>query len=136
MSSSGNTPRQLESGLLHTLLQHPLQPGETQSLLDRLGPRLVSTFEQLATLVYVANQVSSTLDLETLLDRIVSLAKEVTRCERGTLFLNDPDSSQLVAQVESAGERREIRIPNTAGIAGSVFTSGQPVVIPDAYSDP
>src|ERR1700685_3464815 len=79
MSSSGITPRQLESGLLNTLLRHPLQPGETQSLLDRLGPRLPSTFEQLATLVYVANQVSSTLDLETLLDRIVSIAKEVTR---------------------------------------------------------
>jgi adenylate cyclase len=136
MSSSGNTPRQLESGLLNTLLQHPLRPGETQSLLERLGSRLPSTFEQLATLVYVANQVSSTLDLETLLDRIVSLAKEVTRCERGTLFLNDPDSNQLVAQVLSGSEHHEIRIPNTAGIAGSVFTSGQPVLIPDAYADP
>jgi len=136
MSSYGNTPRQLELGLLNTLLQHPLRPGETQSLLERLGPQLPSTFEQLATLVYVANQVSSTLDLGTLLDRIVSLATEVSRCERGTLFLNDPDTGELVAQVVAGGEHREIRIPNTAGIAGSVFTTGLPVLIPDAYADP
>ncbi len=136
MSSLGNSPRQLDRGVLNTLLQHPIRLGEAESLMERLGAQLPSTFEQLATLVYVANQVSSTLDLETLLDRIVALATEVSRCERGTLFLNDPDSSQLVAQVLSGGEHREIRIPNTAGIAGSVFTTSVPVLIPDAYADP
>ena len=83
-----------------------------------------------------ARHIHTELDLQTLLDRIVSLATEVSRCDRGTLFLNDPDSGQLVARVLSGGEHREIRIPNTAGIAGSVFTSSLPVLIPDAYADP
>lgn len=31
---------------------------------------------------------------------------------------------------------REIRILNTSGVAGYVFTKGEGVIIPDAYADP
>ncbi len=32
--------------------------------------------------------------------------------------------------------RREIRLLNTSGIAGHVFTTGESIIVHDAYSDP
>jgi adenylate cyclase len=143
MSSAANksTP---ELGLMNTLLEHPLRQPEIQPMLETLmeqsGGHLIhhlgAVFEKMATLIYVANQVSNTIDLNTLLDRIVKIATEVSQCERGTLFLNDPDSRELVARIAGGELGQEIRFPNHLGIAGSVFTSGEAVLIPDAYADP
>ena len=49
--------------------------------------------------------------------------------DRGTLFLADTKSGELWSM---QGEIN-IRIPITAGIAGSVATSGNTINIPDAY---
>ena len=132
-----------DKGLMNSLLERPLRRPDIEPLLEKLasgnGHQLVeqlgAVFEKMATLIFVANQVSSTMDLKTLLDRIVKVATEVSRCERGTLFLNDPETSELVARVAGGDVNGEIRFPNHLGIAGSVFTSGQPVLIPDAYAD-
>jgi hypothetical protein len=47
--------------------------------------------------------------------------------------LIDHTRRQLYSTVNSLGQ--EIRIPVTAGIAGNVATTGEPVIIHDAYSD-
>jgi adenylate cyclase len=144
MSTASNTKPTPELGLMNTLLERPLRQPEIQPMLENLlsqgGAYLVhqlgDVFEKMATLIYVANQVSNTIDLNTLLDRIVKIATEVSECERGTLFLNDAESNELFARVAGGDLRQEIRFPNHLGIAGSVFTSGEAVLIPDAYADP
>jgi adenylate cyclase len=144
MSTAANSKTTPELGLMNTLLERPLRQPEIQPMLETLlaqsGSHLIhqlgAVFEKMATLIYVANQVSNTIDLNTLLDRIVKIATEVSQCERGTLFLNDADSNELVARIAGGDLRQEIRFPNHLGIAGSVFTSGEAVLIPDAYADP
>lgn len=67
---------------------------------------------------------------------IVEIATEELDAERCSLFFNDPETSELYFLVAHDGAHREIRIPNTSGIAGSVFTTGQAAIIHDPYSDP
>lgn len=74
------------------------------------------------------------------LDRVLSVLIEVTAgeldVERGTLFLNDTDTNELYSRVAMGNFQREIRILNNSGVAGYVFTTGEGVIIHDAYADP
>ena len=56
-----------------------------------------------------------------------------TDAERGTLFLNDPQSGELYSRFAHGEQQREIRLLNTSGIAGHVFTTGEGVIVQDAY---
>ncbi|MED5463133.1 MAG: GAF domain-containing protein [Myxococcota bacterium] len=75
---------------------------------------------------------SSDKSLETFLEIIV----EQINAERGTLFLNDPVTGELYSRVLIGNFHREIRILNTSGVAGHVFTTGERVIISNAYKDP
>ena len=56
--------------------------------------------------------------------------------ERSTLFLHDAAQNQLWSLVAEELERREIRPPASAGIAGHVFTTGETLRIDRPYEDP
>ncbi|MBI4192336.1 MAG: GAF domain-containing protein [Betaproteobacteria bacterium] len=74
------------------------------------------------------------------LDEVLTALVEVTtaelNAERGTLFLNDPETNELYSRVAQGNFQREIRLLNNSGVAGHVFTSGEGVIIDDAYADP
>ena len=55
--------------------------------------------------------------------------------DRGTLFINDEKTNELFSRVAMGESIGEIRLPNTAGIAGAVFSSAKSVNIPYAYAD-
>src|SRR5204863_1246292 len=55
---------------------------------------------------------------------------------RGSLFLNDPGTNELYSRVAQGNIKREIRMLNTSGIAGHVFTSGEPLISHEPYTDP
>jgi adenylate cyclase len=57
------------------------------------------------------------------------------QADRATLFLNDEKTGELFSRVAMGDSVGEIRLPNTAGIAGAVFTTGQAINIPFAYAD-
>ena len=79
--------------------------------------------------------VTSELELGTLLSRVMSEATRMLQADRSTLFLNDEKTNELFSRVAMGDSLGEIRLPNTAGIAGAVFTSGESVNIPYAYAD-
>ncbi len=84
----------------------------------------------------VVSQVSSELELTPLLQKIISTISTMLDCERATLFINDEKTNELYTEVgEGLDEKSIIRFPNHLGIAGAVFTSGEPVNIPHAYAD-
>jgi len=74
--------------------------------------------------------------LDGLLQTLVEMTSRELACDRGTLFLNDPASSELYSRVAQGGLSREIRILNNSGLAGHVFQSGEPIIAVDAYADP
>jgi adenylate cyclase len=79
----------------------------------------------------------SSLDLEDTLKRVMDQAKELMNADRSTLWLIDEDRNQLWTKIPIAGQLQEIRIPRTAGFAGIVAESGEPLLIPfDVHDDP
>lgn len=88
-----------------------------------------------ARLLEVTNAIASELRLDTLLGKIVYAAAEMLEADRGSLFLYDADTQELWSKVAEGMEEKEIRFPAWAGIAGSCFSSGEIINIPDAYAD-
>ncbi|NNF66420.1 MAG: GAF domain-containing protein, partial [Gammaproteobacteria bacterium] len=87
-------------------------------------------------LLAVSHQVAALDDLDEVLRALISIATEKLDAERGTLFLNDPDSNELHSRVAKGQLTHEIRILNNSGIAGAVFTSGKGEIIENPYEDP
>jgi len=83
----------------------------------------------------VVSEVTSEIDLASLLHKVMSEATLMLHAERSTLFLNDAKTNELWSQVGEGLGATEIRFPNHLGIAGLVFTSGKSVNIPHAYAD-
>ncbi|MFB2935080.1 GAF domain-containing protein [Aerosakkonemataceae cyanobacterium BLCC-F154] len=86
-----------------------------------------------------ANQAlsQSSLDLEETLKRVMDEAKKLMNADRSTLWLIDHEREQLWTKIPIGGELKELRIPRTAGFAGMVAESGEPLMIPfDLYNDP
>ncbi len=83
----------------------------------------------------IVSEVTSEIDLASLLLKVMSEATKMLHAERSTLFLNDPRTNELWSQVGEGLGATEIRFPNHLGIAGLVFTSGKSVNIPHAYAD-
>ncbi len=79
----------------------------------------------------------SSLDLEDTLKRVMDQAKELMNADRGTLWLIDEDKDELWTKLPNIeGKLTEIRIPRTAGFAGIVAKSSEPLLIPfDVYED-
>ncbi|MGA9380953.1 MAG: GAF domain-containing protein, partial [Phormidium sp.] len=85
-----------------------------------------------------ANQAlsQSSLDLEETLKRVMDEAKKLMNADRSTLWLIDQERDQLWTKILIGGELKELRIPRTAGFAGMVAASGEPLMIPfDLYQD-
>ena len=51
------------------------------------------------------------------------------------MFVNDPRTNELLSRSSIGGLQREIRILNTAGIAGLCFQTGESLLIDDAQND-
>ncbi len=83
----------------------------------------------------VISEISSDINIESLLTKVMSEATRMLDAERSTLFLNDEKTDELWSQVGEGLGLMQIRLPNHLGIAGSVFTSGTNINIPHAYAD-
>jgi adenylate cyclase len=87
-------------------------------------------------LLAITEAISTELRVEALFARIMGAATQLLNAERSTLFLYDSAKDELWSQVAEGADQQQIRIPAHAGIAGAAFTSGEVLVIPDAYADP
>ena len=90
--------------------------------------------QELAFLDIVAD-ITSQLDLDQLLQRVMAEAARILGAERSTLFLHDEKTGELFSRIAMGAKMTEIRFPNHAGIAGAVFTTGKTINIPHAYAD-
>jgi adenylate cyclase len=86
-------------------------------------------------LLNVMRAVSSELEIDQLLQKIVAKTSEVMNADRCTLFLLDRKTGGLWSKVAQGADMKEIRVPRGMGIAGYVALSGATVNIRDAYKD-
>ena len=102
---------------------------------DAFTSKLAEMLRRTSALLTVSRRLADSLSLDVLLPRMVEMISEFLEAERCTVFLYDKETDELYTKV-ALGLTQEIRIPADQGIAGSVFKSGEPVHIPDAYQDP
>ena len=90
---------------------------------------------QLTTLNELSRNLTSTLELTPLLNRILTSAAEILNCQAGSLFMVDPQTDELIFEVvigPVAGDLLGKRLPPGKGVAGRAFDSRQPVIANDA----
>jgi adenylate cyclase len=90
---------------------------------------------QAELLLEVTRRMAGYGTLDEVLNALVEMTTSEINAERGSLFLNDPDTNELYSRVAQGNIQREIRILNTSGVAGHVFTAGEALIIHDAYAD-
>ncbi|MBT7540159.1 MAG: GAF domain-containing protein [Gammaproteobacteria bacterium] len=83
----------------------------------------------------IVSDVTAEIELGSLLQRVMVEATRMLNADRSTLFLNDEKTDELFSRVAMGDGIGEIRLPNSAGIAGAVFQSRETVNIPYAYAD-
>ena len=86
---------------------------------------------QLSTLNEVTRQLTSTLELEPLLQNILESAVEILNCEAGTFFLVDGQTNELIFRVTAGPVAKDLvdqRIQPGKGIVGRTVTTGGPII--------
>jgi adenylate cyclase len=91
---------------------------------------------QVELLLEVSRRMASYDTLDDVLAVMVEMTTAELNTERGSLFLNDPATNELYSRVAQGNIRREIRMMNNTGIAGTVYSSGEPLIVHEPYADP
>ncbi|HEY6064787.1 MAG TPA: GAF domain-containing protein, partial [Thermoanaerobaculia bacterium] len=107
-------------------------------VLDRVLAEVSVTRAKMIKLMVIleANKsLAATFDPTETLRIILRTATSETDAERGTIFLKDPRTGELVSQILEGGAVAPIRLPAGRGIAGSVAANGRIVNVSDAYND-
>lgn len=107
-------------------------------VLDRVLAEVSVTRAKMIKLMVIleANKsLAATFDPSETLRIILRTATSETDAERGTIFLKDPETGELVSQILEGGSVAPIRLPPGRGIAGSVASTGERVNVADAYND-
>lgn len=87
-------------------------------------------------LLDISRTIAAFETLDEILKTLVEITAHELKADRGTIFLNDPETGELYSRVAQGNIQREIRILNNSGVAGHVFTTGEGVIVHDAYRDP
>lgn len=93
---------------------------------------------EMALLNDVARTLSSTLQLDEVLTRIMEQVETLLNVEAGSLLLTDQTTGELVFQIalgDKADEVKPFRIPKGQGIAGEVALTGTPLMIANVDQD-
>ena len=118
-----------------------------QSLAGQLGVALrnATLFEEaqrsrdeITVLYDAAKTISSSLELESVLNNLVQVTCQAFTYEQGAILLADERSGDLVVEATYgyAPGTRGYRIPVGKGITGSVQRTGKPEVVADVRRDP
>ncbi len=97
-----------------------------------------TTVNRLKTLIEVSKIINTTMNLQDLLDRIMSSARDVLSTEGSSLMLIDETSNELYFNVTTGTAKdklKEVRIPFGKGIAGIVAETGEAIIVNDAQND-
>src|SRR5690348_14489028 len=124
-----------EVRLLTTLANTMSVALENARLFDETQRRTRET----AALAEVGRDISSTLDLARVMDRIAHHARDLLHCDNSAIFLPEPGGASyraIVAVGTIAELLRATDITAGAGIIGSIVAAGRPEYVNDTQKDP
>ena len=99
----------------------------------RTRPRRLSS-RDLHTILGVTSALAAPFDLMTMLGAVVAAAKQVLNAERGSVWLHDPATGELVLEVATG--LKPVRVPFGVGLVGACGRDRQMINVPDCYADP
>lgn len=94
--------------------------------------------ETLQLLVEVGKTLTSSLDLDEILQLIISRASRLIRAENWSLLLKDEETGELTFAVVEGSKKEALRgfcIPSGKGIVGCVARTGEPEFVSDVQGD-
>ena len=94
---------------------------------------------EVSTLYTVASQITANLELEQVLDSIVTTLKETFNCRGSCIFLLDEKTQMLEIKAASGLKpywRKMAKLRVGEGISGKVVAERRPIYIPDARREP
>lgn len=97
--------------------------------------RLNARYERL---MEISRQLNSTLDVNSLLNKITRAARELTETEAASILLIDPATGELRFEASSnmtAGAMAAVPVPMEGSLAGWVATTGEPVLVEDTRNE-
>jgi signal transduction histidine kinase len=111
---------------------------EEWTLEERVGilERRVAALERI---LKISQILTSTLQLEPLLQTIIQAATELTGTQAGSIMLVDKNTGELRFEAASGSRREEVKrvtVPLEGSIAGWIVREGKPLMIPDVRQDP
>lgn len=112
--------------------------GPEHERIAELEGRLATEIAIRAQLVDLAVRLNSTLNVDELLQLIMTSAADLLEAETSSLMLLDEDSEELVIEVATGDVGDSVaktRIPAGAGIAGWTLAHREPAIIDDPLSD-
>jgi signal transduction histidine kinase len=92
---------------------------------------------ELAAAQRMSEVFSQQIKLQDLMEQALQIALDVVDAENGSILLADRDTRQLVFyhSIGSQPVASGTAVPWDEGIAGTVFRTGQPEIVPDAQTD-
>ncbi len=97
------------------------------------GDRAQLEAHALNQILEVTRKLAAPFDLDTMLKEVVDAARNILDADRGTVFLYDEQSDELVVRV--ATKLGTIRIPADMGIVGESAQKRVLINVPDCYAD-
>jgi sigma-B regulation protein RsbU (phosphoserine phosphatase) len=88
----------------------------------------------LEAILDVTKALAAPFDLTTMLGEVVAAAKQVLGAERGSVWLYDEPSGELVLEVATG--IRPVRVPWQSGLVGACARTRRIINVPDCYADP
>ena len=92
------------------------------------------SMRDLRAILGVTNALAAPFDLMTMLGEVVNAAKQVLQADRGSVWLHDPATDELVLEVATG--IRPIRVRSGVGLVGACARNRQIINVQDCYSDP
>jgi signal transduction histidine kinase len=100
-----------------------------------LEARLEHELRKSRAIAEIARALSSTLDVDELLNLIMERVTVLMDADRSTLYLLDEQAGELWSTITQGNAVREIRLELGEGVAGWVAKTGQLLNIADVYED-
>jgi phosphoserine phosphatase len=89
--------------------------------------------EALQQILAVTRKLAAPYDLDTMLSEVVDAARNILHADRGTVFLYEPETDELVVRVGTGLDN--IRMPAFKGIVGESAQTRKLINVPDCYAD-
>ncbi len=120
-------------GMLMLLFSHMVVLAERWSVATISAEALSRDLRQM---IEVNTSITSEIEIDAVLRRIVEGTSRILRAERSSLFIYDDRKHQLWTMVAEGLDQKSIRVPASKGIVGRCFGSGEVTIVDDPYADP